>query len=148
MATHSLTVSLKSPDFHALNTSLYSPEHGFGERTLALRMTSRSSRYHITLPLICRYKDNVPSLLTDKVVRSTWELLCELAGELAGEQPFLRVELSHGPSYYFVRVAMPGKVPLEDERTEVSLVWQEYDEYDEAKEALKKGLGWVKEKLV
>jgi hypothetical protein len=144
MATHSLTVSLKNPDFHALNTSLYGPEHGFGERTLALRMTSRSSRYHITLPLICRYKDNVPSLLTDKVVRSTWELLYELAGE----QPFLRIKLSHGPSYYFVRVGMPGKVPLEDERTEMGLVWQEYDEYDEAKEALKKGLGWVKEKLV
>jgi hypothetical protein len=29
----------------------------------------------------------------------------------------------------------------------VGLVWQEYDDYDEAKEALKKGLGWVKEKL-
>jgi hypothetical protein len=43
---------------------------------------------------------------------------------------------------------MPGKVPLEDERTEMGLVWQEYDEYDEAKEALKKGLGWMKEKLV
>jgi hypothetical protein len=111
MATHQLTVSMKKTDFEALSIALYGPERGFGERTLALRMTSGSSRYHITLPLICRYKDILPCLLTDKVISSTWELLCELAGE----EPFLRVKLSHGASYYFARVAVPGKVPLEDE---------------------------------
>jgi hypothetical protein len=38
---------------------------------------------------------------------------------------------------YFVRVAIPGKVPLGDGRTEVGLMWQ----------VLRKSLEWVKEKL-
>jgi hypothetical protein len=45
---------------------------------------------------------------------------------------------------YFVRVAIPIKVPLEDGRTEVDLVWQKYDE---AREVLRKSLEWAKEKL-
>jgi hypothetical protein len=112
MATNELTVSMKTSDFEALNVILYGPEYGFGERTSALRMTSRSSRYHITLPITSRYSDNQLSFSIDRVSPSTWEVLCERAGE----EPILRVKLSHGASYYFVRISVPGKVPLEDDR--------------------------------
>ena len=140
MATNKLTVSLKTSDFEALSVALYGLEYGFGERTLALRMTSRSSRYHITLPITCRYRDNQPSFSTNRVIPLTREVLCKLAGE----EPFLRVKLSHGASYYSVRVSVSGKVLLEVDRTEISLMWQEYDE---AEAVLKKGLDRVKEKL-
>jgi hypothetical protein len=111
MTTHELTVSIKTSDFEALNVALYGPEHGFGERTLALRMTSRSSRYYIALPNTCRYSDNQPSISTDRVIPLTWVVLCELAGD----EPFLRVKLSHGASYHFVGISKPEKVPLEEE---------------------------------
>jgi hypothetical protein len=52
--------------------------------------------------------------------------------------------LDDGTASYDARLSLPGTVPLEGKRAEVSLRWQEYDE---AKYMLKKGVKWMKEKL-
>ena len=57
---------------------------------------------------------------------------------------FLRIKLSYGASCLFARVSLPGKVPEEEDRVEISLMWQEHDE---VKAVLKKGLRWMKAKL-
>ncbi|KAF1833037.1 hypothetical protein BDW02DRAFT_399852 [Decorospora gaudefroyi] len=141
MSNAYLTMSLKSADLVALSQALYGSEHGFGERILALQMTSRSPRYRIEFPICCRYKDNIPSFTADRVVRETWDALCGFASE----EPFLRVKLAHDGSSYYARVSVPGNMPVQEGRVEVRLSWREYDE---VRMVLRRGVEWVKKKLV
>jgi hypothetical protein len=110
-------------EFVALEQALYGHEHGFGERILNLEMRSRSPRFNIMLPVTCRYLGNRPAVSTDRVIDLTWDTLCSFAAE----EEFIRVEFYTGVDSYDARLSLPGKIPLEDDRTETSLRWQEYD---------------------
>jgi hypothetical protein len=140
MSLEKLTVSMRTSALEALNEVLYGSEHGLGERTLPLEMKSRTSRSLIKLPLTCRYKDNRSTLLFDKVTRSIWDMLC---GHV-DDEGIIKIVLDDGTVSYDARLSLPGKRPLEEKRTEVSLQWQEYEE---AKYVLRQGLEWMKEKL-
>jgi len=140
MSLKKLTVSMRTSALKALEEALYGSEHGFGERTLPLEMRSRTSGFCIKLPLICRYEDNKPTLLLDKVTKHVWDLLC---GHVE-EERIIKIKLDNGAETYDARLSIPGREPLERKRAEVNLQWQEYEE---AKHALKKGLEWIKEKL-
>jgi hypothetical protein len=140
MPPHELTVSMSVNEFVALDKALYGHEHGFGERILNLEIRSRSPRFNIKLPVTCRYSRNRPKFSTDRVTDSNWDMLCSFAAE----EEFLRVEFCNSADSYDVRLSLPGKIPLEDFRTEMSLIWQKHDE---AKIILRKGINWMKGKL-
>lgn len=140
MSLEKLTVSMRTSALKALNEVLYGSEHGFGERILPLQMKSRTSGFSIKLPVIRRYEDIRPTLSLDKVTKHVWDTLC---GHVE-EERIIKIKLDDGTETYDARLSRPGREPLERKRAEVKLQWQEYEE---AKHVLKKGLEWIKEKL-
>ena len=140
MSLHKLTVSMRTSALDALNEALYGSTYSFGQRVLPLEMKSRTPRFFIKLPIICRYKDNKPILLLEKVTKPTWSTLCK---HIEAER-ITKVILDDGTRSYDARLSLPGSELLEERRTEVSLRWQENEE---AIYVVKKSLEWVKEKL-
>jgi hypothetical protein len=131
---------MKTTALDALNEALYGSQYGFGERTLPLEMKSRTSKYFIKLPVTCRYKDNKPTFLFEKVTKPEWDSLCEL---VTGER-VIKVMLNDGIRSYAGRLLLPGDASPAETRPEVSLRWQEYEEVTYV---FKKGFEWLKKKL-
>ncbi|KAF2847656.1 hypothetical protein T440DRAFT_538424, partial [Plenodomus tracheiphilus IPT5] len=64
-----------------LNKTLYGPKHSFGERSLYFEMTSVHKYLTLNVPVICRYKDNKPTLRCNRVTKDDWRDFCYLLEE-------------------------------------------------------------------
>jgi hypothetical protein len=59
-----LTVNMLPCRYKAFSEVLYGDEYGFRERTLTLQMMPGQDNLNVKLPMLCRYKFNLPILST------------------------------------------------------------------------------------
>ncbi|KAL6702481.1 hypothetical protein ACN47E_001636 [Coniothyrium glycines] len=141
MSPPNLLIYMPPHEFELLSSSLYGDEHGLGERTLSLNMLSREKRVDLRMPVICKYKDNMPTFVTDRVSKEKWFDLCGLVLE---ESTF-KIVLSTGSFDYRARIAHQDIKPLKQDRTRTIFEW--IDEEEDAVAVLKEGLHWIRSRL-
>lgn len=128
-------------DFALLNNTLYGNEHGLGERMLNLKLSSREKGLQLKMPVVCKYKDNMPSLVTDRVSKEKWLDLYHLVRE----ESTLKISFSNGSSRYVGRIAHKDVKPLKQDRIKMEFRW--LDEEEDAAAMFKEGISWITSRL-
>lgn len=80
--TRELTLHFHPHHHTALTLALYGPEHGSGEHTLNLLMTSAQPGFTIRMPVLCRYESNVPVLIATCRDKDDWDTFVETDGRV------------------------------------------------------------------
>lgn len=124
----------------ALSLALYGPVHGFGERTLALEMVSGQINLEINIPVLCHCENNVPALVTSRMDKAEWELLCSVV-ESDGN---INVIIDDGEKDHLATLGVPAGRRPRDGGVEVRFWWKESDE---VVRVMERGRRWVREKL-
>ncbi|KAH8732656.1 hypothetical protein GQ44DRAFT_667906 [Phaeosphaeriaceae sp. PMI808] len=135
-----LTVYMLQHRHDALSRALYGDEHGCGERTLKLEMISGQENLDIELPVLCRYENNSPVLVTSKIDKSEWVSLYNTV-EARGR---VKVILYDGTSDYLAKLTILGAKPPSDGGNKMKFYWKESDDN---MEFLEKGIGWITKRL-